>query len=305
MSARRGGSWFAQITCGHVGADHVGWNFLCPSHSLAAMAACRGFRSPSKSSDLSSGRLALPRDISRFRSVSVGLSSVGVLCPGTLPTRLPNGPGVCQGASTDGSDVGPDRLLPSHLDESQSWPEYLATMRSEGVWGDNLTLQALSDVLRRRIRVVGTRSVVISEPIVQGPDPDVILAYDQDVHYDAVIHGGLDAITGGVVDVEDQSKMDVDVGVPVGPRRRLRRKTPVGLGASSPSDLVTDSHLPNNYPLKELRKEFLPQSKSHSEILACSETRRRFYVTMCVLLGRGRWTSARQAAECAELLESP
>ena len=131
----------------------------------------------------------------------------GVCCvPGLFQPVFRTGP-VCvkelRQTAVTWMENHPDRFLPSHSDESPSWPEYLATMRSEGVWGDTLTLQALSDVLRRRIRVVGTRSVVLSEPIVQGPDPDVILAYEQDVHYDAVIRGGLAAITGGVVDAED------------------------------------------------------------------------------------------------------
>jgi hypothetical protein len=77
-----------------------------------------------------------------------------------------------------------------------SYEEYLERMAKDGEWGDNVTLQAASDILNRDILVLTDRTgseLLELHPEGQGDGDEatrekaVVLAFLTEVHYDAVV----------------------------------------------------------------------------------------------------------------------
>jgi hypothetical protein len=63
-----------------------------------------------------------------------------------------------------------------------------------------------------------------------------------------------------------------------------------------PGDVVTDSFLSAGYTSRALLREFRKVSQTKSSQMAAADSRHRMYCSLAVLLSRGRWDNATEAA---------
>lgn len=84
--------------------------------------------------------------------------------------------------------IANDRAFYHPFMGGQDFNTYIAQMRQNGVWADNLEIQALSEMLKAEIQVFHTQSI----PIVifaenQKPKRIIRLFYNKTIHYDSII----------------------------------------------------------------------------------------------------------------------